>query len=209
LGLINAHIDEDTGDAYPDTLGANWSAKPTWANWTHWDANPNATIIYETELDGGQATMLIPVVEVSMSNGDAVVTESHSADGVAWSAYEAIGVMLEARYVRIRVTATGEYPILHEVEATLLSDRKDQTIDNLNTAALAGAYRVGVGDIRLPVAEGEFTVLLNVQVSFNNAGPGWTYEVVDKSATPGPRIRIYNASGNLADATIDAFIRGA
>lgn len=209
MGLINTHIDEGTGDAYPDTLGANWSAKPTWSSWNRWDANPNTTTIYETELDGGQVTMLIPVVEVSLSNGDAVVTESHSSDGVTWSGYEEVGVMLEARYVRIRVAATGEYPILHEVEAALLSDRKDQTIDNLNTAALTGANRIGVGDIRLPVSDSDFTVLLNVQVSFNNAGPGWTYEVVDKSVTPGPRIRIYNAAGILADATIDAFIRGA
>ena len=37
---------------------------------------------------------------------------------------------------------------------------------------------------------------------------GWSWELIDKNTAIGPRIKIYNASNALADANIDATVRG-
>ena len=55
---------------------------------------------------------------------------------------------------------------------------------------------------------GRFIVIRSIAVSFNDMGAGFTWEVIDRDPALGPRIRIYNASGVITDAIIDAVIRG-
>jgi len=74
-------------------------------------------------------------------------------------------------------------------------------------AALTGDNRIGVGDIRLPIVK-TYNQILFAQIAIHTAGGGWTWDVVDFDTDDGPRVRIYDNTGVLADATISAFVRG-
>jgi hypothetical protein len=206
-GLTNAHVDAGTGFAYPNSQGANWSAKASWAAWTKWDANPYTSIEYIHETDVGLITQLSPMVGVSADADSYTVQESHSTDGSSWSSYASLGAVFTARHVRIKVVATGDYPILKDVSISLLTERREKLYDDLDTSTLTGNYRIGTGVVRLNATG--FTVVTAVLVSFQNVGAGYTWELIDKTITYGPRIKIYDSTGALADATIDAILRGA
>lgn len=101
----------------------------------------------------------------------------------------------------------GAYPVLKSVVTILDAKPVTEDINDLNTATLTGAHRIGVGDIRLPISN-SYATIRRVQVALQSVGGGWTWELVDKDTTVGPRIKIYNGSGILADASIDATIGG-
>lgn len=207
MGVSNAHIDPTTGDLVPDSLGYAWSDLTTWAAWTRWDMNPSPSIVYTRTLDAGGVYQLIPACAVQ-SEGSSTVEVRSSEDGTSWSAWGAPGALLTTRFVEFRVTVTGDYPTLVDVEMSLLTEKKEQVFDDLSTAGIPAPWRIGVGDVRLPLAAG-FSVVTGVVVSFVGTGAGWTAETVDKDPVLGPRIRIYNAAGALADAVIDAIVKGA
>ncbi len=207
-GLTNAHVDPDTGNAYPNSQGATWADLTTWAAWSHWDANPYTSIEYVHDIDIGSITQFVPNVAVSAQADSYTVQESHSSDGTTWSDYADIGPTISARYLRIRVAAAGEYPVLQDMTAAVLVRRKEQVISDLDTATLTGAYRLGTGDIRVPIADG-FSLITAVAVAFNSSGGGCTWELLDKETTVGPRVRLYDATGTPADAVIDINIKGA
>jgi len=83
----------------------------------------------------------------------------------------------------------------------------EEIINDLDTSTLTGAYRIGTGDIRLPITE-TYAIVRYVFVTLQNVGSGWTWELIDKDTTTGPRIKIYDSTGTLADATIDAQVQG-
>lgn len=82
----------------------------------------------------------------------------------------------------------------------------DDYLNDVNMAALTGSYRLGVGDVRLPIRV-DFAQIRNVNVSFLSVGANWTWRLLDRDTDIGPRIQTYNA-GVLADATIDARVSG-
>jgi hypothetical protein len=45
-------------------------------------------------------------------------------------------------------------------------------------------------------------------IALQNVGAGWSWELIDKDTSVGPRVKIYNSSNTAADATIDALVRG-
>ena len=77
---------------------------------------------------------------------------------------------------------------------------------NLNTATLTGQYRLGVGDIRLPIAL-DYGVISNVNVVIQNLATCSYSVVVDKDTVIGPRIRILDGF-SAADAIIDVVVTG-
>ncbi|HAF02030.1 MAG TPA: hypothetical protein DCG63_12145, partial [Methylophilaceae bacterium] len=119
------------------------------------------------------------------------------------------GSLIRARYVKVRIAVTSAgIASIDLANIKLSAESISEEINDLSTSSLSGAYRIGVGDIRLPKAKA-YSLITQVQVSLQNVGAGWSWELIDKSTTTGPRIKIYNASNALADASIDAFIRGA
>jgi hypothetical protein len=210
-GLTNAHVDAGTGFAYPNSQGANWSAKASWAAWTKWDANPYTSIEYAHQIDAGKKTPMLPMVTVIPGDNTLyTVSESHTDDDVSWSSYAAIGVVFNARHVRIKVVATGNYPILQDVGISVMTERRQEIINDLDTSTLTGAYRIGVGDIRLN--KGTLNIITGVQITFNGLDASYRYELIDKDAVTGPRVRIYDITTwahQPADCVIDAIITGA
>ena len=188
-----------------------WASKTSWSAWTRWNTTPENPIIYEhTVIDIGGVLPFTPLVDV-IAEGTAVVEESHSNDNSTYSSWAAVGTLVTARYIKVRVTLTApgtDIGVINLINIKLSAESITEEINDLDTSSLAGSYRIGTGDIRLPISK-PYQVISQVQLTLQNVGAGWTWELVDKDSTVGPRIKIYNASNALADASVDAFIRGA
>jgi len=206
-----------SNDGYLWSVGTEtWSTLPaTWTAWTSWTMSPTDPIVYQQQVDVGYVFDFAPSVYI-VADGASTTELQYSIDGATWTAWAAVatfvGVTIRARYVRVRATVTAaglvSVPSLHDLVLSLRAETKTHSIDNLNTLALPSVRRLGVGDVRLPIPPAYFGLIQSVMVSFNGTGAGWTYEIVDKDWLLGPRVRLYNAAGQLADATIDATIRG-
>lgn len=177
----------------------------TWAG-TQWIRTPAGSIQYERLFDVGVKTAFTPLVTF-VGVGTPTLQMATSDDNVTFSAWVATGSLVNARYVKIRTTVTGAWPIMHDIQTVLSASPVSQDTEDLNTASLTGANRLGIGDVRIPLTK-TFAILRKVDVTLQNVGAGWSWELIDKNTTTGPRIKIYNASNVLADAVIDATIRG-
>ncbi len=199
--------DAGTNWLIPDNAPAGtWAALTTWDAWERWPNAPYGTLIYEeVPLDLGAVYTFAPSVAV-VAEGTVSVQESHSSDGTTWTSWGALPRFIAARYLKVRVTVSGVFPILKDLQVFAVGKPRTQTLTNLDTAALTGSHRLGVGDIHLPVAG--FTAIEAVTLTFQNVGGRWGYEIIDKNTATGPRLKLYNAAGALADATIDAIVQG-
>lgn len=203
----NCVLDGDTGVlAAADTT--TWTDLATWNDYTRWVLAPASSIAYEhPAIDMGAVLPFTPLV-TALADGTQTIEEQHSDDDVSYSAWAMIGPIITTRYVRLRITVAGAFPRIAQMDIKLSGEAIQEDINDLNTAALAGPYRLGAGDVRLPLAKA-YSVITQASVSaLQNVGPGWSWVLVDKDTSVGPRIKIYNASNALADAVIDARIQG-
>lgn len=198
------------------TSTTTWATLPsTWAAWNRWNLTPRTPITYVHTIDAGFVFGFEPAVDVA-GDGDIAVEFAYSSDNVTYSGYAPISDFAElattARYARFRVTVaasvSGPVPRLTRLVMSLRAQLRVHTVNDLDTSTLTGARRLGVGDIRIPVPAGLFTVIQHVNVSFNGTGAGWTYELLDRGVSLGPRVRLFNPSGSLQDAVIDASVSG-
>ena len=182
----------------------------TWADWTSYARAPSSPIIYEhPTIDVGVVATFIPLVSAT-GNGTIVIEESHSDDDVSYTSWVATGAQITARYIKVRVTVTNASSLasITQMFIILSADPVTEDIEDLDTSTLTGANRIAVGHIKLPINK-TYAVIKRADVVLQSVGAGWTWELISKSdLTNGPEIKIYNASNVLADATIDATIRG-
>lgn len=212
--LSNGVIDVDQGVSVIRAADqATWATIPsTWAAWTRWVWNPHASWTYSTPTDDlGAVVQVLPVVTVT-AVGDYVVEERHGSDGATWTAWASIASPFNARYVQLRVTVTASGPVGAGVtQVTQISSMSviytgkvtRETGNDISPAALTGGNRIGVGDIRLPVAR-SYAKISRVAVTIQSVTGNWSWVLVDKS-TSGPRVQIYNAGGVLADPPLIDF----
>lgn len=199
----DCHADGATGWLVADETAASPWVR-TWSG--TWITTPASPIVYERVIDLGAITEFTPSATVTAS-GTATVTESHSDDGVTYSSYAALGARFSARYLKVRVSVSGAAPGLKGLFVVLTAQLRRETLADVATGSLTGAYRIATGHVRLPIT-GSYTAIKSVQVALQNVGAGWSWELLDKDTATGPAIKIYNGSGTLADATIDADIVG-
>ena len=190
------------------TDSATWADLNSWATWEQWNNNPAASFTYETPVI--DALMSIAYTPQVWAYGVGVMTYqmATSADNTTWSAWGELAKS-DARYIKFKITvaSAGSIACLTELTTCLVVKPLTEEINDLATATLTGLYRYGPGDIRLPMVN-TYSIAKQISVTLQNTGPGWSWELVDKDLITGPRIKIYNASGTLADATIDAYIKG-
>ena len=192
------------------TDAATWGDMPaTWGEATQWNGNPAGTIIYETlALDMGGQIAFTP--QVSAYGVGVITTEmATSIDNSTWSAW-ATPDKSDVQYVKFRFTVVATSPEIASltlVTAYLVVRPVVEEINDLDTSTLTGSYRIGTGDVRLPLAN-NYDILKQVSLTLQNVGAGWTWELIDKDLTVGPRVKIYNSSNAAADAVIDAYIKG-
>lgn len=200
----SCHIEASTGYLVPDETDATpWTG--TWAART-WIKTPATTISYERLIDVGVVATFSPLV-TALADGTVTITEAHSDDNVTYTSYATAGAPVTCRYIKIKITVAGALPVLRSAITILSASPISEDFEDLATSALTGSYRIGTGDIRIPLTK-TFAVVRRVDVTLQNVGAGWSWELIDKDTAVGPRIKIYNASGVAADATIDATVRG-
>ncbi len=213
----NCRVEED-GYLWADDP-TTWDTAPaTWDAWTYWHNDVVSSFVYQhgqtddtDAIDLGVDVAVEPLTDYTL-NDCTVVTEyawRKEAD-TGYSAWTSNPGVITARYILVRATFTPISSLAHvrSMRTLIVADIKTDDITDLDTSTLTGSYRIGVGDIRLPITK-PFQIVYVVNIALQNVGSGWTWELVDKDVTVGPRIRIYNASGTLADATIDATVKGA
>ncbi len=207
---INCYVNTETGNLLAkDTQTWASLAGTTWAAWTSWVQSPYTTISYEhIRIDAEAIVNMTPLVTVT-ANGVVTIEESHSDDDITYTAFTLVSGQLSARYIKIKVTVvnTVSTATISQMLIVLDAELTAEIINDLNTASLTGVYRIGIGNIRLPITK-NYAVIKTIQIALQNTGAGWTWEIVDKDVTVGPNIKIYNASMVLADAVIDANITG-
>lgn len=193
-----------------------WATMPaTWDLTSIWNNNPVSPIAYEHVLDAGTMLTFSPDA-IAAGEGLLTVEAAWSSDGVTYSAFESIaavrGQVVLARYLKVRVTSTilpaALVPVITALTILMRARPVTHEVQDLDTSALTADRRAAAGDVRIPIPAGRFSQVRGVTLSFNGAGGGRTWELVDRNTTLGPRVRLYDADGVLADATIDAVVRG-
>lgn len=200
----SCHLEASTGYLVPDETDATpWTG--TWAART-WIKTPATSISYERLIDVGVVATFSPLV-TALADGTVTIIEAHSDDNVTYTSYATAGAPVTCRYIKIKITVAGALPVLRSAVTILSASPISDDFEDLDTSALTGSYRIGTGDIRIPLTK-NFSVVRRVDVTLQNVGAGWSWELIDKDTAVGPRIKIYNASNTLADATIDVTVRG-
>lgn len=200
----SCHLEASTGYLQPDETDATpWTG--TWAART-WIKTPATSISYERLIDVGVVATFSPLV-TALADGTVTITEAHSDDGVSYTSYATAGAPVTCRYIKIKITVVGALPVLMSAVTILSASPISEDFEDLDISTLTGSYRIGTGDIRIPLTK-TFAVVRRVDVTLQNVGAGWSWELIDKDTAVGPRIKIYNASNTLADATIDVTVRG-
>jgi hypothetical protein len=184
---------------------ATWADITSWSAWTRWSMNPVSAWSYQLDdEDLGSVISTLPVVVVD-GEGQLSIEEQHSADGTSWTAWAPIAASFMARYVRIRVLvqATGptgfgltQVTYLRSMQVIYTAAVATEVFEDIDPSTLTGAFRIGVGDIRVPLANAYATVRVE-SVVIQSATGAWSWRLVDKS-TSGPRLQFLN-NGVLAD----------
>lgn len=204
------HIQDGVLEANDTTT---WATLPaTWAGWTRWNWTPTSPIQYETPArDFGTivAGQLNPTI---VADGTVLVELATSMDGTTWSAYGSGSAAFSTRWLKVRVTVTATVPVpvpmLRQFDYQINAPIKSEYINDVVISALTGAYRIGVGDIRIPL-EGTYSLLKRANPTIQDSTAGtWSSTRIDNSLSPSPRWQ-FRLNGVLADpAFVDFFIEG-
>ena len=208
--LTGCHVQDGGLEANDSVTWATLAA--TWAGWTRWNTTPTSPITYVTpHRDFG--TVIAGQVNPTVDADGTVLQElATSADGISWSAYGSATAAFSSRYIRLRltVTATGPFPVpvvrswSYQVNAPI----RTEYLNDIVISALTGSYRIGTGDIRIPLS-GVYTVIKRTNITIEDSTGGtWTSTRIDQSLSPAPRWQ-FRLNGTLTDpAFVDFFIEG-
>jgi len=128
-------------------------------------------------------------------DGSQTIEEQHSNDGISYSSYVAVGPELKrADFVRIRVTVTGAFPKIKTMRTILSASPIVEIIEDQNSASLAGAHRIGTGDIRLAIVK-TYNVIKKVDITCSRSA-GWSVGA-DRQGYERRSANRYNGSNTL------------
>ena len=204
------HVQQGILEANDSTT---WATLPsTWDAWTRWNVAPASPITYETPVRDFGTVVAGQVNSTVDADGTLLQEIATSADGITWSAWGSSASAFSTRYFKMRltVTATGPYPVpvVREFTYQINAPIKAEYLNDIVISALTGSYRIGTGDVRIPLS-GSYAVLkrTTVVIQDNSAGT-WTSVRIDQALTYGPRWQ-FRLNGTLADpAFVDFFIEG-
>lgn len=231
LGDVVAEYDEPS-ENWPGTLSGcerdpttnvlwatsttTWDSLTTWDAWTRWSMTSTSPITYTTPVRdfGASITVLVDVVAVGLGTLTVELRSSQtSSDPVAdpseWTAWGAADSRIDARYIQIRVTATatGGDPVASISGLSYVVSAKlvNEYINDVDISTLTGSYRIGTGDIRVPL-ENTYTYILELFIVIQDTTAGaWTWVLMDKSLSPSPRVQ-FRLNGTLADPQLVDFV---
>jgi hypothetical protein len=191
---------------------ATWTTPATWAAWTRWLTTPASPIIY-TSPTRDFGTIVAGQISSTIDGDGTIVQElATSADGTTWSAWSSAAGTFSTRYLKLRatVTATGPAPVpaIRTWSYQIIAPVKSEYINDVVISAITGSYRIGVGDIRIPLA-GTYSTIKRTEVTIQDSSAGtWSSARIDQTLTYGPRWQ-FRLNGTLADPSyVDFYIEG-
>jgi hypothetical protein len=192
---------------------ATWATLPgTWDTWTRWNLAPTSPITYESPVRDFGTVVAGQVNSTIDADGTVVQELATSADGTTWSAWGSAAAAFSTRYLKLRltITATGPapVPVVRDWHYQINAPIRSEYLNDIVLSALTGSYRIGVGDVRIPLA-GTYAVLKRTTVVIQDSSAGtWASTRIDQTLTFGPRWQ-FRLNGTLADPTfVDFFIEG-
>jgi hypothetical protein len=85
---------------------------------------------------------------------------------------------------------------------------KKEYLNDVVISGLTGAYRIGVGDVRVPLA-GTYTVIKRLDAMPRHAAGGqWSVVQVDASLSPAPRLQFYLGSTLTDPDFVNFYVEG-
>jgi len=208
--LTNCHIQDGVVEANDSTT---WATLPaTWSAWARWNTSPASPIYYETPVKDFGVLVSGQVNPVIAADGTVVLQMATSTDGTTWSAWGSAVGPFSTRWMKLRltVTANGSFPIpiIRKFDWQIDSPMKAEYINDVAISGLSGAYRIGTGDIRIPLGS-TYSVIKRTTIVIQDGSAGtWTYARIDQSLSPAPRWQ-FRLNGVLTDpAFVDFFVEG-
>jgi hypothetical protein len=214
LGSMTELIDPVNGGSYLEaTDSTTWDDLTTWDAWTRWNMSPASPCSYTSAVQD-LGTVLAGQIDVPLldADGSEVVEIRSSLDNITFTSWGSPASAFTARYVQIRITltATGGEPVpaLRQLGWQVSADLKREYLNDINIATLTGSYRIGTGDVRVPLAN-SYAVIKRLGVTIQDSGAGsWTWQRIDNVLTFGPRVQ-FRYNGTLTDpALVDFDIEG-
>lgn len=216
--LTQCDVDNVTNDLVCGS-STDWDNLPaTWDAWTAWNnQTPYSTFTFESnEIDLGGDVYFTPLTSVAVVNGNAVIEYDWKLDGGSYNGtWQTVTDPITARYIKVRITTTvspsnandsrltqGLFIASGEVISEEIID-----LDMTDAGFQATQYYLATGDIRLPIQK-SYAVVTSVSITLQNVGAGYSWELIDKDITIGPRVKIYDSGGSPANVIIDAVVRG-
>lgn len=208
--LTGCHIQDGILEANDTTT---WATLPaTWAAWTRWNTSPTSPFSYVTPVRDFLTVVAGQFNPTVDADGTILLEIATSADGSTWSAWGSASAPFSTRYFKARLTVTATVPfpipVIRDFRYLINAPIKSEYINDKVISTLTGSYRIGVGDIRIPLVNTyTFIKRTSVVVQDNSAGT-WTYVRIDQTLTYGPRWQ-FRLNGVLADPQfVDFFIEG-
>lgn len=226
VASIDAAADQWPGtrtDCYLSDDGALWAQDQftwdnavSWDTFTRWTLGAKNPIAYEhTPIDLGAVITCDVSAYAVADSGTTTVEIAHSQDGTTYTEWAplslAAATVITARFIKARVSLATVGDLIGVLRAFVVSVRAPQVeyvINDLDTSGLPADLRLADGDVRIPVPAGMFAAIRSVFITFNGTGAGMTWELVDRNASPGPRIRMYDDTFTGANPVIDVVVRG-
>ena len=216
--IARADVDAVTNDLVAGSL-TDWANLPsTWDAWTAWNDNsPELTYEYQSgEIDLGGDVVFEPLTSVTVINGSAAITYKYKIDGGSFQgSWQTVTAPITAKVIKIRILVTTSPTSANDSRLTSglfiasgkIIDEDINDLDMTDATFQASAHYLAVGDIRLPITK-TYSVISGVSITLQSVGPGYSWELIDKNVTLGPRVKIYDETDTLKDVTIDGFVRG-
>ena len=190
-----------------------WAGLPaTWAAWARWNTTPTSPISYVTPARDFGTVVAGQINTTVDADGTLLLELATSSNGTTWSGWSSAAAPFSTRYLKLRltVTANGTYPVpvVRQFDYQINAAVKSEYINDVAIASLTGAYRIGTGDIRIPLA-GTYSVIKRTAIVIQDSSAGtWSWARLDQSLSPAPRIQ-FRLNGVLADpAFVDFQIEG-
>lgn len=190
-----------------------WDTAPaTWAGWTRWNYAPTSPMRYETPARDMGAAIVGSITSSTDADGTETLELATSSDGTTWSAWGSASGTFSARYIKLRLsiaaTVPEPVPLLRSWSWQVLAPLRTEYINDLVISGLTGSYRIGDGDIRIPLT-GSFTALKRTEVTIQDSTAGtWAATRIDQTMTYGPRWQ-FRLNGVLTDpAFVDFYVEG-
>jgi hypothetical protein len=218
LSGFNEYIDPVNGGSYLESIDTDTWDTPaidlTWAAPGFWNGTPTSPCTYTTLVKdlGTVLTGQIDVPDLSV-DGLEVLEIRTSIDNITFTSWGAVSASFSARYVQLRVTvtATGGEPVpaVYDMQWQVSADLKREYLDDYTPADFSGAYRIAVGDIRVPTSNTYSVIKTMIPTIQDPTGVAWDSAVlIDKDVAQGWRWQ-FRKAGVLSDPPfLDFYIEG-